>query len=205
MQANPGWDAGAKQAVRYAISYARRYAEHGDHDVSAAATNAIIAINAAYVQVKGKTFFTYHFLVENPLTSDGFINDTLEYLRQTARIGVARGDEQQIEQTLRGFAALVRVYAAIDYSSPNATKAHAHLAAGYLTGEVERIAQHNMPDVLMEGARLLGQCADVLLAAEGPNGIRAIVQNLGPIALVGVTREEYRPVTSACVQQLARD
>jgi len=27
-----------------------------------------------------------------------------------------------------------------------------------LSGEVERIVPHNMPDVLMEGVRLMGQC-----------------------------------------------
>src|SRR5690606_28893766 len=44
-QANAYWTDGAKQAVRYAISFARRFAEQGDHEVSAAAMNAIIAIN----------------------------------------------------------------------------------------------------------------------------------------------------------------
>jgi hypothetical protein len=155
-QANPGWTEGSKQAVRYAVSFARRYAEQGDHEVSAAAMNAIVAINAAYVEAKGRTFFAYQLMFENPLTSDNYINDTLEHLRQTSRIAISRGDEQQIEQTFRAFAALVRVYAAIDYGSPESSKTHAHLAAGYLTGEVERVVPHNMPDVLMEGARLIG-------------------------------------------------
>ena len=62
--------------------------------------NAIVAINAAYVEAKGKTFFANQLLLENPLTTDGFINDTLEHLRQMARIGISRGDEEQIEQTL---------------------------------------------------------------------------------------------------------
>jgi len=166
--------------------------------------NAIIAINAAYVEAKGKTFFTYQFMFDNPLTSDGFINDTLEHLRQTSRVGVSRGDEQQIEQALRTFAALVRVYAAIDYASIGASKTHAHLAAGYLTGEVERLVPHNMPDVLMEGVRLMGQCADILLVAEGPNGIRTLVQKIGIIGCCGVAKEDYRPVTSTSVEQLSR-
>src|SRR3546814_1851519 len=74
--------------------------------------NAIIAINGAYIEAKGKTFFAYQLMFDNPLTSDRFINDTLEHLRQTTRIGVARGDDQQIEQTLRAMAELVRVYLA---------------------------------------------------------------------------------------------
>src|SRR5205807_2197179 len=118
-----------------------------------------------------KTFFARQILLDNPLTSDSFINDTLEHLRQTARAAVVRRDEQQIEQTFRTFAALVGVYATIDYGSPHASKTHAHLATGYLSGEVEGIVVQNMPDVLMEGARLMGQCAKILLNAEGPNGI----------------------------------
>jgi hypothetical protein len=95
---NPLWTDGAKRAVRYATSLAQRYAEQDDHEVSGWAMRAIVAINAAYVQAKGKTFFTNQILIENPLTSDGFINDTLEHLRQMARLAVARRDEQQIEQ-----------------------------------------------------------------------------------------------------------
>ncbi len=203
-QVNRGWTAGALQGVRYAVSFARRYAEQGDHEVSAIALNAIIAINGTYVETKGKTFFANQFMFDNPLTSDAFINDTLEHLRQTARIGVTRGDEQQIEQTLRAITGLVRVYLAIDYASPHASKTHAHLAAGYLTGEVERIVPHNMPDVLMEGVRLMGQCADMLLTVEGSQGITTLVQKIGVISCAGVAREDYRPVTSTGVEQLAR-
>jgi hypothetical protein len=203
-QVNRGWTAGAQQGVRYAVSFARRYAEQGDHEVSGVAMNAIIAINAAYIETKGKTFFANQPMLANPFTSDEFINDTLEHLRQSARIGVTRGDEQQIEQTLRAMAELARVYLAIDYANPHASKSHAHLAAGYLTGEVERIVPHSMPDVLMEGTRLMGRCADMLLAMEGPKGITTMVQKIGIISCAGVAREDYRPVTTIGVEQLAR-
>lgn len=203
-QANAHWTEGAKQAVRYAVSFARRFAEQGDHEVSAAALNAITAINSAYVQAKGRTFFTYQFMFDNPLASDSFVIDTLEHLRQTARVATSRGDEQQIEQVLRAFASLVRVYAAVDYGTLGASKTHAHLAAGYLTGEVERIIAHSMPDVLMEGVRLMGHCADLLLAAEGPNGIGTLVQKIGFIGCSGIAKEDYRPVTLIAVEQLAR-
>jgi hypothetical protein len=203
-QANPGWTKGAVQGVPYAVSLARRYAEQGDHEVSAVAMNAIIAINRAYVEAKGRTFFEHELLLDNPLSADGFINDTLEHLRQNARIGIARGDEQQIEQTLRAMAQLVQEYLKIDYARLRASKTHAHLAAGYLSGEVKRIVPHNMPDVLMEGVRLMGQCADMLLEAEGPKGIITLTQEIGGISCVGVAREDYRPVTSTGVEQLAR-
>lgn len=203
-QINSHWTNGMRQAVRYAVAFSRRFAEQGDYEVSGAAANAIVSMNTAYVEAKGRTFFTYQFMLENPLTSDNVINDTLEHLRQTARISISRGDEQQIEQTLRGLAALVRVYATIDYNTIGASKTHAHLAATYLTTEVERIIPHNMPDVLMEGARLMGRCADHLLAVEGPDSIRTLVEKLGLIGCCGIAKEDYRPITSTCVQQLAR-
>lgn len=71
-QVNRGWTDAAQQGVRYAVSFARRYAEQGDHEVSAVAMNAIIVINSAYVETKGKTFFAYQFMFDNPLTSDAF-------------------------------------------------------------------------------------------------------------------------------------
>jgi len=110
------------------------------------------------VEAKGRTFFAHELMLDKPLTSDGFINDILEHLRQNARTGIARGDEQQIEQTLPAMAQPVEVYLRIEYASRHASKTHAHLAAGYLSGEVERIVPHNMPDVLMKGVRLMGQC-----------------------------------------------
>ena len=92
-------------------------------------------------------------------------------------------------------AQLVQEYPKIDYARPNASKTHAHLAAGYLSGEVKRIVPRNMPDVLIEGVRLMGQCADMLLEAEGPKGIMTLTQEIGEISCVGVAREDYRPVT----------
>jgi hypothetical protein len=203
-QANPRWTEDVHQAIRYAVSFSRRYAEHGDHEVSAAAVNAIVEINAIYVNAKGRTFFSYHSMIENPLTTDSFINDTLEHLRQTSRIAISRGDEQQIQQTLRAFAALVRVYIAIDYADPQASKTHAHLAAAYLTGDVERVVSSDLPDVLTEGVRSIGQCADMLLRTEGPNGIITLVQKLGVIGCCGIVKEDYRSVTLTCVEQLSR-
>jgi hypothetical protein len=203
-RANPHWTDGAKQAVRYAVSLARRYAELGDHEVSAAAMNAVLVMSAAYVAAKGNTFFTQELLLDNPLTTDPFLNDTLELLRQTARAAVVRRDEQQIEQTWRAFAGLVSVYAVVDYGRPQALKTHSHLAAGYLSAEVDGLLAQNMPDVLMEGARLMGQCASVLLQAEGPNGTATLVQKLGGLGCSGVARTEYQAVTLTCIEQLAR-
>ncbi|MDC7787342.1 hypothetical protein PQJ75_13655 [Rhodoplanes sp. TEM] len=203
-QVNPGWAESALQGVKYATSFARRYSEQGDQEVSAAALNIIVAINAVYIEAKGKTFFAHQLLFDNPYTSDEFINETLEQFRQTIRAGISRGDEQQIEQAFRCLTALVGVYLKIDYASADASKTHAHLATTYLAAEVERIVPHGMPDVLMEGVRLMGKCADMLLVSEGPIGIVALTQKIGAISSAGAVREEYRAVSLTGVEQLAR-
>lgn len=165
---NPHWTAVAQKAILHSISFARRYAEQGDHEVSHLALSAIVAINTAYVEAKGKTFFTAYPLFDNPLSRDGFITETLEHLRQNAQIGVSRGDEQQIEQTFRAMVALCRIFLSIDYATEHASKTHAHLAAGYLSSAAQSVVPHNMPDVLMEGVRLMGEVAHLVLSHAQP-------------------------------------
>jgi hypothetical protein len=168
-QVNPHWTAVSRQAITHVVSFSRRYAEEGDHEVAEAALNAMLAINAAYVVAKGKTFFAQHLMIDNPLATDGFINETLEHLRQNAKIGITRGDEEQIDQIFRTIAALVQLYMTIDYSNEYVQgKQHAQLAAGYLTTAVEAVLPHNMPDVLIEGVRLMGQCAQLFLQSSIP-------------------------------------
>lgn len=202
-QLNTHWTQGAKRAIQHSMSFARRYAEQGDYEISAAALNVVVGINAAYVEAKGKTFYANHPFVENPLVTDGFINDTLEYLRQNAQAAVARRDEQQIEQTLRAMAALVQVYLAIDYASPIASKSHAHIAAGYLSSTVQSVVPHNMADVLMEGVRLMGRSAQHMLAQGKPDDIALLSEKIALIACTGSAREDYRPVTMEGMSQLA--
>lgn len=202
-QINNHWADGAKRGVRHAMSFARRYAEQGDHEVSGAALNSVVGINAAYIQAKGKTFYASNPFVDNPLSSDSFISDTLEHLRQNVQSGIVRRDEQQIEQTLQTMAALVQVYLGIDYSSSYAAKSHAQLAAGYLAGEVQAVVPHDMADVLLEGQRLMGRSAQYILAHGDPNDIAALSEKIALIACTGCAKVDYRPVTMEGMTQLA--
>lgn len=203
-QANPHWTTGAQQSIQHAISYARRYAEQGDHEVSGEALGAIVRINQGYVEAKGKTFFANYLMFDNPLSSDVFINDTLEHLRQNIRVGISRGDERQIEQTFRGMAMLVKVYVEIDYSNPIASKTHAQLAASYLSEAVKTVVRHNMADVLMEGVRLMGKSAHLILLRGDPADIASLVDDIGLIACTGIANDDYRPVTMTAIEQLAK-
>lgn len=202
-QHNQHWTMRTQQALLYTISFARRYAEQGDYETSNAALNAVVAINAAYIEAKGKTFFAHHWLIDNPFVTDGFANDTLERLRQNVRIGLSRGDEQQVEQTLRTIAALVAVYLGIDYSDEHAPKTHANLAARYLADAVQSIAPHNLPDVLMEGVRLMGESAQRFIGRGQTVDIVPLIEKIALISCVGIAKENYRPITLTGMEQLA--
>jgi hypothetical protein len=166
--------------------------------------HVVVAINALYVRTKGKTFFANHMLIDNPLSTDGFINETLEGLRMASLTAVNRADEREIEQTFQAMALLVPVYADIDYATPHAEKFHAHLAASYLSNAVESAVKLASADVLMEGARLMGQAAGHLIAKEDPDGIGPIVGKLAILGSLGITGEKLRPVTLGAIEQLAR-
>jgi hypothetical protein len=203
-QINPGWTAVALRGIAHCISFSHRYAEQGDYEVSGFALNAILSINAAYIKAKGKTFFSQNFLINNSFTSDGFINDTLEHLRQNVRVGVSRGDEQQIEQIFRAMEKLCQIYLNIDYASEHASKTHAHLAAAYLADAVESVVPQNMPDVLMEGVRLMGNAAQLIISYKEPEHIATISEKIALIACTGTVNQKYHPVTQVAVMQLAK-
>jgi hypothetical protein len=204
-QANPYWTAISRQAIKHAISFARRYAEEGDHEISAAALNAVVVLSAAYVEAKGNTFFAQHLIFDNPLATDVVINETLEHLRQNAKIGLTRGDEEQIEQTFRALATLVQVYMVIDYSNKyTPEKQHAQLAASYLSQAVQSALSRDLPDVVMEGLRLMGQSAHLFLSAATPNEIVTLAEKIASISCSGAIKENFRPITLVGVEALAQ-
>jgi len=196
----PNWASIAHGSVAHCIAYARRYAEQGDHEVSSIALQSILLINKAYIEAKGKTFFSQH---DNPLSGDALINDTLEHMRRLVQVGIGRADEEQIEQSFKMFAGLCNVYSSIDYSTDHVTKHHMHLAAGYLAEAVESVAPHQMADVMMEGVRLIGDAAQLILLQKDPSHIVTLTEKVALIACTGAINKNYRPVTQVAVRQLA--
>jgi hypothetical protein len=201
-RSNPNWTDGARRSIFQAITFARRYAESGDYEVSGAALSAILSINYEYVQAKGKTFFGSIPFFDNPLTTDAFINDSLEHFRQHIRIGIARRDEQQIEQTLQALTVLLQIYVQIDYANEHASKTHAHLAGHYLSESVKAVTRHELADVVIEGTRLMGQSALVILVHSGGNDIATLATDIATIASLGAINEKYHAVTLIGVEQL---
>ncbi|WP_156032638.1 hypothetical protein [Parvularcula oceani] len=201
---NPEWSGTAERGVSYAAVLARRYAGQGDHEVSREALRLIIEINFAYVRARGRTFFPQNPFLPTPLATEGFVNLSLEQLRQDARAALDAGDEELVRQILGALHGLVHTYLEIDYGDEMATRTHAHLAAAYLTGEVERVLLKAMPDVLMEGLRLMGRSAGALLVVEGPNAITTLASKITSISAAAVVKPDHRPATLEGMEQLAR-
>ncbi len=202
-QLYPNWTAPAEQAISYCITFSRRYAEQGDHEVSRVALNRIVAINALYIKTKGKTFFSNNYFIDNSLASDSFLMNTLEHLRQNVQVGISRQDEQFIEQNLKTLLQLTQLYLSIEYGDEHAIRSHAHLVSGYLTSAVESIIPHDMADILIEGVTLLGNAARLIVLHDKPEYTATISEKIALIACTGTINKNYRPVTQVAVKQLA--
>lgn len=202
-QRYPNWTVLAERAILYCITFSRRYAEQGDQEVSKVALQGLVEIHKAYIKTKGKTFFSDNYFVENPLSSDSFLTNTLEHLRQNVQIGISRKDEQFIEENLHCLTRLNHVYLQIDYGDENAIRSHANLVAGYLASAVETIVPHEMADVLIESMTLLGRAAQLTLDYDKPGQIVTLAEKITLVACAGSINKNYQVVTSVAVKQLA--
>lgn len=202
-QVNVYWTKSAGQAIHYAISYAKRFAEQGDYEVTEYAFERIMLINATYCAAKHGTFVGSNPFVEMPGTTDGFINTSLEQLRQTMQTALAKGDERLAESTLRAIGGLYGVYLKIEYPGRNRSKHHALLAAGYMGSAVESVIPHDMPDLMMEGIRLMGRASRLALDHTSPTEIVSAVQKIATLSYAGVLRINHQPVTLIAFEQLA--
>lgn len=200
LNVNYSWTQEVKQGIEHAIAYNRRYGEQGDYEVAEQALNALVVINALYVQAKGRTFFSYAWMVENPLVDDAVITRSLESLRQRAKTALTASDERQMELTLQGFAQLFGVYERIEYQKQSQSKTHAMLATQYLVGAVQDVVRQGFPDVSMEGTRLLGQIG-VALAEESPTQVTTVTN---AVSLVGcIAAHKDLVVSMTATRQLA--
>lgn len=202
-QVNGHWTKAAGQAILYAISYAKRFAEQGDYEVTEHAFERVMLINATYCAAKDGTFVGSNPLLEIQGTTDGFINLSLEQLRQTMQTALAKGDERLGESTLRAIGGLYGVYLKIEYPGRDRSKYHALLAASYMGSAVESVIPHNMPELMMEGIRLMGRASKLALDHTKPNEIVSMVQKIATLSYVGILRTDHQAVTLTAFEQLA--
>ncbi|ELF6204249.1 hypothetical protein RNI54_001012 [Pseudomonas putida] len=201
--ANAGWDASARQAINYAMSYTKRFAVQGDYQVTENAFSKILEINAAYCQAKLGTFIATNPLVELPGTTDAFINHTLEHQRQAMQAALIDSDERLAQNALCTLGGLHAVYLQIEYPGLAPTKHHAMLAAGYLSSAVESVSAREFPDVMMEGIRQMGRAARVAIHHTDSAEIVSLVQKIGTLSYVGALKTSHQPVTRIAMEQLS--
>lgn len=192
-----------RRSIDHCISVTARSALQGDYQVADSALAAIFNINTTYIQAKGKTFFAENGFMEMPLAVDSVIDHSLEQLKRQFRFAVGRRDEEHVNMLLKAYGALAILYSEIDYGRPEADPWHAHLAIGYLKSDIRSTIPQNLPDSLMQGVRVLGRCATVLLNRGTANEIVSIVDELRPIAAAMTLREDHRPVAVTASEQLA--
>jgi|TARA_R100000049_G_scaffold4346_1_gene9876 hypothetical protein len=201
-QVNTHWSKSAEQAIHYAISYAKRFAEQGDYEVTEHAFKCIMVINAAYCTAKRGTFVGSVPFFEVPGVTDSFINNSLEQMRQTTQAALAKGDERLAESTLRSIGGLYSVYLMVEYPGRAPSKHHALLASGYMASAVESVIPHNMPDLMMEGIRLMGRASRLALDHTSPTEIVSVIQKISTLSYVGVLRANHQPATLTAFEQL---
>ncbi len=201
---HPQWEQDVREASSHLIAFARRYAEQSEYDVSAIALDGLVFINRRYIFTRGDTFFASNPFFTNPLSTESLISDMLEKLRRLAMSSQGRSDEEQFIQVMKTLTKLCDTYSRIDYGKEFGVEVrHSELAASYLTGVVEEASRTFGPDVLMEGARCLGQCALVLIRARYALGTITIAESISAISLRGLTKPGHEPVVVTAVQQLA--
>lgn len=197
-----GWDRELREAVAHCVAYARRAGEQGDLDVSGAALATVVRLNEIYVRVKGRTFHANNPFIDTGLSTDGFINNTLEELRRLNGLVLARKDERQAEQIFRTFLGLIRVYLAIQYPGVAPSKSHALLAGGYLEKAVQAAVPLNLIDTTMIGLGVVGEGARMLLTHGQVTEMTGLAKTIGMLGALGSIREDYRPLTLTAMEQL---
>jgi hypothetical protein len=200
---NPLWTTSAKSAVSHVMAMHKGAIDRGDYEIGDAALYALVQINSAYIEAKGRTFFAPNSLLNTSLEIDPFINDTLEHLRRAIAHAKAVQDEIYLSQLLRSFATLADTYRSIDYSGSGVPKYHSHLATGYLIRSLEAIVPLQMTDVLMEGVRLLKIDAISRIRSHDWSAASTNYDSISRIAIAGIINKELQPVCSVCVESFS--
>ncbi len=199
--ATPQWDRFLIDTIDHAVAFARRAGEQGDLEISAAALNAVQALNRRYVQVKGRTFFANNVFIDNPLVSDRTVNSTLESLRRLREAAITRRDEPQLEQILRTQAALAQLYLRIDYG-PAQSKSHALLAVSYLQNSIDAASQNRLIDTAMWGVQQLGGVTKQFFINGELDEAVGSISKIAVSGMAGAVSEKHRPLTLTSMEQL---
>lgn len=200
--ANVGWERDAQSILRQLVPYGAKLAEQGDHDSFVPILDATVAVHRTYVRVKGRTFIADNLLLGTVPTREPFQLSTLEDLRRVGLAALAKRDERQAMFVYQTLQRLFIVYLEVEYGQPSDSKTHAALVAGYLYHLVQESVSHKMPDVTMEGGRLVGQVARADLKLGFVVDFRSALQCLGKLAVAAGASRPMLPVALVVAEEL---
>jgi len=163
----------------------------------------VVGINSLYVNTRGPTFISSNPWFDVASPTDGFINDTLEQLRQAHHGSLNAADEVFAEQTMQCIQELVSCYLRIEYSSPHFGKHHAHLATSYLVNATKACIPRDHADLVMDGTRMVGELGSRYLAFDETMAFSTITEALALFGTAGALRDDYLPATQVAMQHSA--
>lgn len=154
-----------KESLRHLFYIAQRYAHCGDIDISKyALNNTLIKMNELYIREKAGAFYADTLFAKNPLSSDEYLNETIEKLKQMFDGALARNEDDFAIQSLQAFNQLVRCYADIEYKNdPLNSKPHAYIAFDILCRCVSLASSQKRIGVVLNGVRIIGSATQTIL------------------------------------------
>lgn len=198
-QINPHYFNKASTALKHINSIAQRNIKLGDYEVSLAAFNHLIRLNAIYIHAKGNTFFSNHAFLENPLSKDYFIDYTLENLRIHFDSVLISNDEKALNQVLSCYEQLAKAYLTIPYTSEHGEKTHAILASHYLINDSEKLVRLKNMDLLMNGIRSMEQVVIHSIELECINDTTMLIKSIGKLGAFGAIDSAHMPVAQTAM------
>lgn len=203
LEQNKGWEATASRALAYAIQVSRKHYEIGDAEVGSSALKAVIRLNEVYAGVRIGALLPYFAFDSDARSVDAFFVESLEHLRRNSQIALARGDELQLQETLKTIARLQAIYISIEPAAPMCEAYHSNLAATHLAAVTKNsVARH--PDAGITGVRLLGECSRQFATSEHGTYVGQVATELSEIAIKALGDAESRPVAKIAVEELSR-
>ena len=186
------------------MTYARTYAKTGDSQIVGTALYTVTKINDAYINAKGRTFYSHNELVNDNRSSDRIVSHTLEAYRQSIRNAVRSNDETEITQLLAELSTLAVAYSKIPYPRPIDPLYHATLAVGYTTQEILEMLPHVTTDVMMQGARNIADLSGLFLKSPDLLAQQSLSSALVKIAEYGLRSPKDSAATITAIEQISR-
>lgn len=194
------WTFKVDKAIQNAMTYARRYSDKGEYDISSEALKTIVKLNSGYIFAHlpdNNGMSTYLSNIE--VNDDPIILGTLEKLRLHTKLGINKQDETQVLQSILSMNDLAIAYQKVQYSN---NMRHAMLAADYLIREINTVCTLNMDNVYQRGQKMLGLTSKNLIHSNS-NDIDQCLSSICVFANNRRTTRNIKPLVEEGMRQFS--